>query len=678
MLHRSLVLDIDRCSATRPGEPRLSGDPPRRRGRPRRRGLAVCAALLGGVMFLGATDLPAQVSGTGGPINGGGTVVVPGGPVPIGGTPFVRGDANVDGNLNIADGIQVLAFLFQSDAIPCEAAADVNDDNLVNIADAIALFFYLFQAGPSPTAPFPDCGLDPTAPQLTSCATFDLCATGTDRATAAHVLRRIAYGPTPADLAMVESIGAEAYILQQLEPDLIAENPVIDTKLATIPITVDWWRYPSHVAIRGRYSTRQLQEQLTDFWSNHFHTYYWTFRAWVIGLDGGGTFNGTTSLVPAMVQEAIEDELFRQNCLGSFETLLTLSATSPTMLVYLDNVSNVVGNPNENYAREILELHTVGVDGGYSQADVEQLARCFTGWSVHKVLPADYGDPFAPSVPNSDPAGIWSFKFEPSLHDYGPKNLFASMGIPLSIPARPAGSPDGVLDGIEVIQHLSASSLTAEYVSSKLIGKFVTDGEPPPALLANCIASWLASSGDMRSVLETILLSPEFLGTEYRFDKVKTPMETLVSTIRMLDGESVNGNQERIYLGSLQHQPLMCGTPDGYPERGDDWIGTSKLVDTIHFNQLIVGGSSQLTYDPRPIQQAAGIDESDPNAVVGFWLDLMFPDATNATDVQLALDFLSTDDLLDPTPLDPLSGDYDLRLRKFLVFLRSWPQAMKQ
>ena len=604
-------------------------------------------------------------------------VVQPGGPVQVGLTQFIRGDANTDGVLNIADGIKILATLFQSDPMNCQASGDVNDDGLLNIADAISVFDHLFSGAAQPPAPYPDCGVDPTSPGLLSCNSFDLCLPSTDRATAAHILRRIAYGPTPAELADLETIGHEAYIFEQLDPYAIPENPVLDPKIAAIPIETNYTNYARHVMLRGRYSSRQLLEQMTDFWSNHFNTYYWTFRRFVRDLDNGTIYNGTTSLSPAMIQEAIEDELFRQGSLGSFESLLALSATSPTMLVYLDNISNVVGNPNENYAREILELHTVGVNGGYTQGDIEELARCFTGWTVHKVAVADFGDPFAPSLPNNDPNAIWSFKFDPATHDYGAKSLFSSMGIPLNIPARPMNSADGVFDGLEVIQHLSAASLTAEYVSTKLIQKFVSD-DPPPALVAQCIGTWLGSNGNIGSVMETILLSPDFLGTTHRYGKIKTPMENLISTVRILEGESTNGNQMRNYVGVLQHTPLYFGTPDGYPELGDDWLGTSKLVDTIHFNEIIYQGSGTLNYDPRPIQQAAGIDESNVAAVVDFWLELMFPGGYNAIDTGIAQAFLETNDLEVPTPLDPLSGDYDQRLAKFLTFLRSWPQAMKQ
>ncbi len=622
---------------------------------------------VGLAIFIGSAPIEAQVT-------------QPGGPVQLGSTQFIRGDANADGVLNIADGIKILATLFQSDPIDCQASGDVNDDSVLNIADAISVFAFLFQGSAPPAPPFPDCGLDPTPPTTPStltCVTFDICATTTDRATAAHILRRIAYGPTPTELADLEAIGAEAYIFEQLDPFSIVENPVIDTKIAAIPIASNYTNYARHVMLRGIYSNRQLLEQLTDFWSNHFNTYYWTFRQYLIGLDGGGTFNGTTSLSPAMFQEAIEDELFRQNALGTFENLLALSATSPTMLVYLDNISNVVGNTNENYAREILELHTVGVNGGYSQGDIEQLARCFTGWTVHKVAVANYGDPFAPSIPNSDPNGIWSFKFDAGTHDYGAKSLFSSMGIPLNIPARPALSADGVFDGIEVIQHLAASSLTAEYVSFKLIQKFVND-VPPPALVAQCIGTWLGSGGDLSDVMETILLSPDFLGTAHRYAKIKTPAEVLISTVRMLEGESTNGNQLRNYVGVLQHTPLYFGTPDGYPELGDDWLGTSKLVDTIHFNEIIYTGSGTLNYNPRTIQQGAGVDESDVNAVVSFWFELMFPAGYSVIDTEIAVAFLESNDQEVPTALNPAIADYDTRLRKFLTFLRSWPQAMKQ
>lgn len=593
--------------------------------------------------------------------------------------PFIRADANGDETTDIADSIRILSHLFQGIPLSCLDSGDVNDDEVVDIADPITLFAYLFQQSAPPPPPWPECGPDPTASDTLSCLSFPICPTTlTDRATAAHVLRRIAYGGTLAEITDLETIGADEFILEQLDPLSIPENPTVDTKIATVPISSNYANYYRHVLFRGRYSARQLLEQMTDFWSNHFNTYFWTVRSFLRDdIDGGTVYDENGARIAAMIQEALEDQVLRDNALGIFEDLVLTSATSPTMLIYLDNVSNVAGNPNENYARELLELHTVGVNGGYTQADIEELARCFTGWTIQKVNPADYGDPFAPAVPNDDPTGVFSFKFDPATHDYDQKQLFSSMGIPLTIPQRAVGSVDGVLDGFEVIAHLSDSSLTAEYISSKLIQKFVTD-DPPPALIADCIGTWLSTGGNMRDVMETILFSPEFRGLTYRFGKVKTPMENLLSTVRTIEGETTNAQQILTYTGRLQHVPLNFGTPDGYPELGDDWMGTAKLVDTIHFNQIIYEGSSQLSYNPRDIQIAASIDENDPDMVVDFWLELMFPGGYNQLDRGLAYSFFTTDDNGVPVALSNTTVTYDLQLRKFLAFLRSWPQAMKQ
>lgn len=599
-------------------------------------------------------------------------------PFPIDFEPFIRGDANADIALNIADAIRILAHLFANDAVACMDAADANDDDAVDIADAIFVVGHLFLATPAPPAPYPGCGADPTNDAQLGCQAFAPCIpTGTDRATAAHILRRIAYGPTPDELADLESIGAEAFILEQLDPLTIPEDPQVATKIAAVPISANYINYYRHVLLRGRYSTRQLLEQLTDFWSNHFNTYFWTVQGYLRNLDGGTIYDSTQSRVAAMELEAAEDAAFRSLALGSFEDLVLASATSPTMLIYLDNISNTFQSPNENYAREILELSTIGVTGGYTQNDVEQLARCFTGWRICKVDPLDLGDPHAPCLPNNSTTGVWSFHFDPATHDYGAKSLFPTTSYPLTIPARPAGSTDGVLDGYEVIAHLATTSQAAEYVSRKLIRKFVDD-EAPPALLAACIGTWLSTDGDIGAVVETILLSTEFLGTGHRWNKMKTPMETLLSTVRIFAGQSTNANQERLALGNLQHLPTNFDTPDGYPELGDDWIGTAKIVDTIKFNELIYLGSTTLTYAPRPIQQAAGIDETDPDEVVGFWLELMFPGGTNAIDESIALSFYSTDDAGAPVAHTPGTAAYDLHLKKFMTFLRSWPQAMKQ
>ncbi len=599
---------------------------------------------------------------------------------------FVRGDANIDGMVNLADGIRVLDYLFLSASLDCMDAADTNDDESVNIADPIVLFAYLFLFAPPPPAPFPACGPDPTNDLVLGCLNSDICAPPTDRAAGSHILRRIAYGPTPTELIEIETIGADTFIATQLDPLSIPENPQVAAKIAALPISATYVNYYRHVLIRGRYSNRQLLEQMTDFWSNHFNTYFWTLRGFLQNLDGGSVYDGgglPDSRIAAMELESAEDEAFRTLALGSFEDLVIASATSPTMLVYLDNISNIAGDPNENYARELLELHTVGVGGGYSQNDVEQVARVFTGWTICKVDPVDVGDPHAACLPNNSTTGVWSFHFEPANHDYGAKSLFTNTSYPLSIPAGIPGGLAGVDEGFEVIAHLAVTSQTAQYVSTKLIQKFVSD-EPPLSLVAACIGTWLGTGGEVGAVMQTILDSAEFRGTTYRWNKVKTPMESMLATVRMLEGETTNAQQILVAVANLSHVVLNFGTPDGYPEVGNDWIGTSKLVDTVHFNEIIYQGSSELTYDPRLIQLAANpsIDESNPTEVVTFWLELMLPEGYNPIDEAIALDFFSTGDLGNPlgNPLVLVPGTpaYDLHLRKFLTFLRSWPQAMKQ
>ncbi len=595
---------------------------------------------------------------------------------------FMRGDANIDGQINLADGIRILDHLFMSAPLGCMDAADTNDDETINIADPIVLFSYLFILAPPPPAPFPACGPDPTNDLVLGCIDSDFCVPPTDRETSSHILRRIAYGPTPDELDEIEAIGANAFIFAQLDPLSIPENPQVAAKIAALPISATYVNYYRHVLIRGRYSNRQLLEQMTDFWSNHFNTYFWTLRGFLRNLDGGSVYDGgglPDSRIAAMELESAEDEAFRTLAFGSFEDLVIASATSPTMLVYLDNLSNTAGDPNENYARELLELHTVGVAGGYSQNDVEQLARVFTGWTICKVDPIDVGDPHAACLPNNSTTGVWSFHFAPANHDYGAKSLFTSTSYPLTIPAGIPGDPAGVQEGFDVIAHLAVTSQTAQYVSTKLIQKFVSDA-PPLSLVAACIGTWLGTGGDVGAVMQTILDSPEFRGATNRWNKVKTPMESILSTVRMLEGETTNAQQILIAVANLSHIVLNFGTPDGYPELGDDWIGTSKLVDTIHFNEIIYQGSSQLTYGPRPIQLAANppIDETNPTEVVTFWLELMFPGGYNTIDEAIAIEFFSTDDIGFPVALVPGTPAYDLHLRKFLTFLRSWPQAMKQ
>ncbi|MFQ5654514.1 MAG: DUF1800 family protein [Planctomycetota bacterium] len=610
------------------------------------------------------------------------------GPYP-GHRPFRRGDANVDGGVNLGDAIAILASLFVPGvgAIPCRDAGDVNDDERLDVADPVTLLAYLFASGPNLPEPFMECGHDPTVSIALECEAYPPCDAITDADLAAHLMRRLGYGPTPDGLAFIEAVGAEVYIEQQLFPELIDEgdNFLLNTFLAGLEPQSDLLSLVMVQVVRALYSERQLQEALTDFWENHFNTYLPAVQNLLRVIQVGGVpiYTPEEALAEAVRWEWEENQTLRGGALGGFGDLLAASATGRTMLIYLDGIFNTLDAPNENYARELLELHTMGVDNGYTQVDVEQVARCFTGWTICKVAPGNEGDPFAPCLPFNDPNAVWAFHFFPPNHDYGPKTIFEGTSYQLDIPPRPAGSPDGILDGFQVLDHLVMLPQTAEFVSTKLIRKLVAD-EPPPELVAQCLVTWLNSGGNLREVVSTILFSEEFLLQTHRWGKVETPFEYLVSCLRSVGMISsgfpviagllapTNG------LVGLNHIPFFFPTPDGQPESGFDWMGSSTLLQRINFAVLAPAVNDDPLFDPLGMMEEAGVPFGDVEAVAEFWLQTTYQHSHTMAERALVIDYLSRNDEGIPAPLDPAAPDYEARIRALVGYILSAPQAQKQ
>lgn len=651
--------------------------------------------------FLGITGLSAQQ-----------TTVPAGGPqiaVPIAfDRPFIRGDANIDMAVNIADATSILAFLFPvspgpvAPALPCRDAADANDDEQVNISDPIYLLAYLFSGGLPMPAPFPDCGLDMTpAADLAmalGCRVYPSCVDTQNPDVVAHVLRRAAFGHTPDLFASVMLTGADQYIFDQLD-GLYDDDELgnVNQEMYDLLNVYDWTTTPSlanvqrWISARALLSREQLREQMTDFWESHFNTYVFTIRSHFQGLP---EYNATTSLELAVLLEGHENEVLRAGALESFHDLLLASATGVPMLIYLDSILNVAANPNENYSREIFELHTLGVDNVYTQADIEELARCFTGWNICKKDPAIVNDPMstifdiaaAPCLPNNDPTGVWAFHFNAATHDYAQKVIFSGNPIyQLTIPARTPGSIDGLNDGLDVIAQLAGMTPTAEFVSRKLIQKFIRDTTPPASLVAACIGAW-GPEGDIGAVLEVILTSDQFLSSTSsdRWNLVRTPYEYALGSARILgtNGMSLGNRQTlinniRTMLSRTVNLPFQFSTPDGFPSFGPDQLGTSKVLERVLHNGRIFVNLNP-GYNIQTFLTNAGVALNDVDEIVDYTLSHFYQSNTNAVDRQLAVDFLSSDVNGVPTPLDPAAGDYNTRLRQFMQFVASYPQSIKQ
>jgi uncharacterized protein (DUF1800 family) len=324
--------------------------------------------------------------------------------------------------------------------------------------------------------------------------------------------------------------------------------------------------------LRAILSERQLQEVMTDFWFNHFNIY--------IGKDSDQWY--TTSY---------ERDDIRKHALGKFRDLLLATATSPAMMIYLDNwlsigpdsLANGVNpaNPNskkgnrglnENYGREVMELHTVGVDGGYTQADVTALSAILTGWSVDR--------------PNQ--AG--PFQFDAKKHEPGPKQwlgrtISSDLGLP---PGSPAAAQANMKEGIEALTVLAADPHTAHFISYKLAQRFVAD-DPPPALVDRMAATYLSTDGDIKAILRTLVQSPEFNSKKYFRNKVKTPMEFLASAFRTTATDPANPGALVNTINTMGMRLYYALPPTGYYITADHWMNSTALVDRLNFAYALTG-----------------------------------------------------------------------------------------
>jgi uncharacterized protein (DUF1800 family) len=365
---------------------------------------------------------------------------------------------------------------------------------------------------------------------------------------AAHLLRRLTYGPRPGEIARVTETGVEAFIEQQLAPESITDPQAwwLARRIETLSLKApDIFNLSAEETIsdlrratllRALYSERQLLEVMVEFWSDHFNIFAGKADcAWLKVID--------------------DREVIRPHALGRFRDLLRASATSPAMLVYLDGRASHRGNPNENYARELLELHTLGVDGGYTQNDVRELARALTGWQVRN--------------------HFWRGRvhFEQAAHDEGSVSALGS---------RFAVNHEHDLD--RVIDLVSGHPSTAHFISTKLCRRFVSD-DPPTSLITQVATRFSQSDGDIRETLRTLFRAPEFLNAPPKF---KRPYTFAVSALRALGAASNGGEQLQDHLRALGQLPFNWPTPDGYPEGEEHW--RAQLLARWNFAFDLTGG----------------------------------------------------------------------------------------
>ncbi len=363
--------------------------------------------------------------------------------------------------------------------------------------------------------------------------------------------------------------------------------------------------------IRAVDSQRQLQEVLVDFWSNHF--------------------NIDIRKAPCGVLKVLDDRnVIRPHVWGKFRDLLEASAKSPAMLVYLDNFQSVAdeipaltkfrkrrqaqlgSTPtpsvppkrkvglNENYAREIMELHTLGVNGGYTQQDVREVARCFTGWGIGSA------DGTRARINRYSEAGV--FQFHPMVHDSGEKVVLGHH--------IPAGG--GMRDGEIVLDLLASDRATWRHISTQLCQRLVCD-EPPVSLVNKCIQTWQSTDGNLREIVRTIVTSPEFYSSDALCKKIKSPFEYAVSSVRALDGTldpdalvsrkqllreansmvrppqgggyiDMNTNTFLGQIGTMGQPIFQYQAPTGFPEDSRKWVSSGALISRLNFSLALTQG----------------------------------------------------------------------------------------
>ncbi len=418
----------------------------------------------------------------------------------------------------------------------------------------------------------------------------------TARDSAFHALNRLAYGPRPGEVARVAAEGVMKWVDGQLAPERIDDGlraererrfRILDYDRGALanmylaaqrerrerkadsaaeepapgPVQQQGRRLAGQFAelavMRAALSERQLYEVMADFWTNHFNVF--------LG-KGADRF-----LTPDYLEHVI-----RPHAMGSFADLLIATAESPAMLFYLDNWQSVApgSSPpfplsaqrrggqgvrsmprgiNENYARELLELHTLGVDGGYTQQDVIEVARIFTGWGIRRPqLGAD-------------------FEFRDWAHDTGEKQV---LGIRF-----PAGH--GMDEGIRLLELLANHPATMHHVSRQLCQRFVSD-DPPDGCVDDAVAAWKRSKGDIREVLRAIFSSPDFWAPENVRAKVKSPLEFVVSAARAVGADPDTTPRLAQLVARLGEPLYLHVAPDGYPEREDAWVNSGALLDRMN------------------------------------------------------------------------------------------------
>jgi uncharacterized protein (DUF1800 family) len=464
-----------------------------------------------------------------------------------------------------------------------------------------------------------------------------------DQAAAAHLLSRLTFGATPGEIDAVVKEGLEKWFEKQLKANFSDDslNLMLDqydalalsnSEIADIyprggrevrmaikdgvinkdsvdkqtdkkaykaildqymkekglkPQQELYKQFISQKILRAAYSQNQLQEVMTSFWFNHFN----------VAL----VKNDCAEFIPDY-----ERDVIRPKALGNFEDLLVSTSKSPAMLYYLDNFSSSVapdttknmmkGNGqkpkqlqglNENYAREVMELHTLGVDGGYIQSDVTQAAKILTGWTVYPIGHYDNTENerkriSADSAKNPGWVHDGDFLFNPNRHDMTQKTVLGHV--------FPAGG--GYEEGLDLFNLLSHHPSTARFICREIAIRFVSD-TPSISLVDKMTKTFIQKNGDIKAILITMVNSPEFWEPAAIREKIKSPFELAISSVRNLQVHIDDPNQLSNWIGRMGEKMYNYQAPTGFPDRGQYWINTGSLLNRMNFGLAFAGGRIQ-------------------------------------------------------------------------------------
>jgi uncharacterized protein (DUF1800 family) len=415
------------------------------------------------------------------------------------------------------------------------------------------------------------------------------------------LLDRLTWGINASSAARLQAIGSERWLAEQLHPAAVSELP--DAASAQIEAMPDVHKFPFDIAVafdqQGKsanqvadpdqkkaaqqiyqqamndrtkqaaarsilhalYAPDQLRERMTWFWFNHFNVHQYKANIRVLIGD-------------------YEDRAIRPFALGKFRDLLAATLHHPAMLRYLDNADNAAGHLNENYAREIMELHTMGVGSGYAQSDVEALARILTGIGID--LKTE--DPKLKPELQSQLVREGAFEFNPARHDYGDKTFLGHF-----IKGRGLAEVDEALD---ILCHHPA---TSTHLSRQIATYFVAD-DPPESLVQRMAQTFKATDGDIAAVLSTMVHAPEFIASIKPGTKFKDPVEYVLSAVRLAYDDRVIVNTLPIqnWLNRLAEGLFNHDTPDGYAMTSASWNGPGQMMIRFEIARQIGSGSSGL------------------------------------------------------------------------------------